>query len=255
VKPVRLLLLAGTGEARELARELAAIPEVAAIASLAGATRQPLDLDLPTRVGGFGGRAGFEAFLKAERIAAVLDATHPFADRISRRTADVCRARGLPCLQLLRPPWTPAPGDRWTCVDHEGAAAEHIPEGATVFLATGPQHLERFANLSGRRLICRRIDPPRAPFPLPGGEYLVDRPPFTVADEIALMRKRGIDWLVTRNSGGQGSRPKLEAARMLGLPVLMISRPAPPPGVTPVESVEKALAWVRSLCNARAELP
>ncbi len=247
---MNLLLLAGSGEARTIAHALAKMEGVSTIASLAGATRAPMDLGVPMRVGGFGGRAGFEAFLEAERIGAVLDATHPFAGRISRRTADVCRQRDLPLLQLLRPAWQPGPGDRWIFIDNESEAAGHIPEGATVFLATGRQTLLRFANLTGRYLICRRIDTPRRPFPFENGEYLMGRAPFSVEEEIALFRERGVDWLVVKNSGGDGSRPKLEAARALGLPVLMINRPPPPSGVARVETVEEALQWVRGLGSA-----
>ncbi len=243
---MNLLLLAGSGEARTIARALAGMEGVNTIASLAGTTRAPMDLGVPTRVGGFGGRVGFEAFLEAERIDAVLDATHPFAGRISRRTADVCRHRDLPCLQVLRPPWRPGPGDRWIFIDNESEAAGHIPEGATVFLATGRQTLLRFANLAGRYLICRRIDAARQPFPFENGEYLVGRGPFTVAEEIALLRARGVEWLVVKNSGGAGGWPKLEAARALGLPVVMINRPPPPPAVTRVETPQAALAWVRA---------
>ncbi len=246
---MNLLLLAGSGEARAIAHGLAGMAGVSTIASLAGATRAPMDLGVPTRVGGFGGRVGFEAFLEAERIDAVLDATHPFAGRISRRTADVCRHRDLPCLQVLRPEWRPGPGDRWIFIDNESEAAEHIPKGATVFLATGRQTLLRFANLAGRYIICRRIDEARQPFPFENGEYLVGRGPFSVAEEIALFKARGVDFLVVKNSGGEGSRPKLEAARALSLPVVMINRPPPPAGVARVETPEAALQWVRELAR------
>lgn len=236
-----ILLLAGTGDARRVAVSLAE-RGVPLLASLAGATRQPETLPVPCRVGGFGGQAAFEAFLGEENITAVLDATHPFAHRITERTARVCAARGLPYLQLLRPPWRPGPGDRWVEIDREEDATRHIPEGAVVFLATGRQTLARFAGLAGRRLICRRIDPPEEPFPFAGGEYLVGRPPFSVADEVALFRRLAVDWLVVKNSGGAASATKLVAARELGLPVLMIRRP-PRPAAPMVETVAAAVDW------------
>jgi precorrin-6A/cobalt-precorrin-6A reductase len=240
-----LLLLAGTGEARLIAAQLAA-RGVRAVASLAGATRQPATLALPTRSGGFGGRAGFVDYLKAENISAVLDATHPFAQRISHRTAEVCAERGLPYVQFLRPAWQAQAGDKWTFLDHEAEAAEHIAEGATVFLATGLQNLEDFANLRGRKVICRRIDPPRAAFPFANGDYLVGRPPFSVEDEIKLFQKLGVNWLVVKNSGGAASRSKLDAARALGLRVALIRRPAQPEGQK-VTTVAEALDWVAQL--------
>lgn len=237
-----LLLLAGTGEGRAAAKALAAAG-VPAVASLAGGTRAPADLALPTRRGGFGGAAGFEAYLDQERITAVLDATHPFAIDMTRRTAAICAARALPYAQILRPPWAPAAADRWHPVADEAAAVALIPEGATVFLATGPQGVHRFAGLRGR-IYCRRIDPPLAPFPFENGDWCVGRPPFAVAEEVALFQRLDIDWLVTKNAGGQGAWSKLEAARQLSLPVAMIDRPAQPQ-VLRFETVAEAVDWAK----------
>ncbi|MDJ0827596.1 MAG: cobalt-precorrin-6A reductase [Rhodobacter sp.] len=243
---MRLLLLAGTGEARQIANALAKEPRVSAVASLAGQTRSPVALGLPTRIGGFGGRDAFGDYLGHEKIDAVLDATHPFAHQISHRTAEVCGDRGVPYLQFLRPPWMPGEGDDWTFLNAEEEAANHIATGAVVFLATGPQNLDRFAGLQGCRIYCRRIDPPRAPFPLPGGDWLVGRPPFSVEEEMALFHDLAVDWLVVKNSGGWASRSKLDAARDLGLKVAMIRRP-PQPQAPKVSTVADALSWVRSL--------
>ncbi len=238
-----LLLLAGTGDAKRIAADLAKAG-VKAIASLAGATRTPDTLALPTRIGGFDGAAGFERYLDAQGITRVLDATHPFAARISARTARICAARGTPYLQFMRPGWDPETDDRWTEIATEEDAARHIPEGATVFLATGRQTLERFSNLAGRRVICRQIDPPSGPFPFAGGKFLIGRPPFSVADEVALFTRLGVDVLVVKNAGGQASRSKLDAARALGLPVLMIKRPDPASEAM-VTTIEEALAWAK----------
>lgn len=234
-----LLVLGGTGEGRQIADALCGQD---AILSLAGTTRHPKQMSLPTRTGGFGGAEGFVAFLAQRRIRAVLDATHPFAHRMTARTARLCAENDIPYLQLLRPPWVPVAGDRWTEIAREEDAAAYIPKGNTVFLGTGRQMLERFANLVGRRVICRQIDPPDGPFPFAGGEFLVGRPPFSVADEVALFRELAVDWLVVKNAGGDMSATKLTAARKLGLPVLMISRPAQ--GDWPVvNTVQEALDW------------
>jgi len=240
-----LLLLAGSGEAKRIAWGLSDTG-INMIASLAGATRSPEPLPVPTRIGGFGGEDGFRAYVAEAGITAVLDATHPFADRITQRTARVCSELGLPYLYCLRPGWTPEPGDVWVEIEREEDAAAHIPLHATVFLGTGRQTLERFANLTGRRVICRQIDPPTAPFPFDGGEYLIGRPPFPVDREKDLFTTLAVDWIVVKNAGGAPSRTKLTAAGDLGIPVLMIKRP-PIPNAQCVETVEDALQWVKAL--------
>ncbi|MGJ8583066.1 MAG: cobalt-precorrin-6A reductase [Marinosulfonomonas sp.] len=240
-----LLLLAGTRGAREIAQGLADAG-IAAIASLAGATRDPAEMALPVISGGFGGEAPFRDFLKAKGITAIIDATHPFAHRISARTAAVAKDLGLPYIQLMRAPWVAQDGDQWTEIASEKDAAALIPKGAVVFLATGRQTLGQFSNLTERRLICRQIDPPDGPFPFANGEFLIGRPPFSVADEVALFRKLGVDWLVVKNAGGQASRSKLDAARALKIPVAMIRRP-PPLDVGTVTTPEQALDWARAL--------
>lgn len=240
-----LLLLAGTGEARDVARALSE-RQVPAIASLAGVTRAPRPLGLPTRSGGFGGDAGFRAYLRDNAITAVLDATHPFADRVSLRSARICAEENIPYCQLLRAPWVPSPEDDWTILQDEAEAAKHIAPGATVFLATGRQTLHRFANLDRCRLICRQIDPPDGPFPFANGAFLVGRPPFSEEDEFRLFQQLGVDWLVAKNAGGSVPFTKFLAARRLGIRVAMIARP-PQPDAPRVETVTEALDWVARL--------
>jgi len=240
-----LLLLAGTGDGRRLAWGLVDIG-LPVVVSLAGVTRMPEPLPLPSRVGGFGGEAGFVDYLEQAGITAVLDATHPFAARITERTARVCAARGLPYLQIMRPEWEPVTEDDWTMIDAEEDAARHVRIGSTVFLAAGRQSLHRFAGLLGCRVIARQIDPPTEPFPFEGGEFLIGRPPFSVEREEGLFAQLGVDWIVVKNAGGEESRSKLIAARNLGIPVLMIRRP-PMPDVPRVASVAQALEWVRAL--------
>lgn len=240
-----LLLLAGTGEAQQIAQVLVD-RGTKAIASLAGVTRAPRATGLPTRIGGFGGEDGFCAFLKENAISAVLDATHPFADSISARTARICTRENIPYCQLLRPEWKAEAGDLWTFIDREEGAVDYIKPGEVVFLATGRQTLDRFANLARARLICRQVDPPDRSFPFPNGMFLIGRPPFSIEDEISLFQELGIDWLVAKNAGGEASRTKLIAARQLGINVAMIARP-PQPDAPKVSTVDEALTWIAQL--------
>lgn len=240
-----LLVLAGTTEAQQIAKALSDRGSPA-VASLAGATRAPRAMGLATRTGGFGGAEGFRSYLKEAGITAVVDATHPFAHHISNRSAEICAKENIPYCQLLRPEWQPQAGDAWTFLNNEAEAADHIAPGSTVFLATGRQTLDRFANLSACRLICRQIDPPDRPFPFPNGEFLVGRPPFSIAEETELFKTLGVDWLVVKNAGGEAPRSKLIAARDLGIKVAMINRP-PQPDAPKVATVAAALAWIDRL--------
>ncbi len=236
-----ILLLGGTGEGRALAQALVE-RRVDIITSLAGATRARADLPGRVRVGGFGGEEECRKFLRDNSISRIIDATHPFAARISHRTARIAWDTGLPYVQLLRPEWRPGPGDRWTEIDDEAQVADHAQPGQTLFVATGRQTLDRYANLTHCTLIFRQIDPPDAPFPWPNGRYQIGRPPFSVADEVALFGELGVDWLVTKNAGAPMAASKLAAARELGIPVLMIRRPVQPDAPR-VETVDQALAW------------
>lgn len=240
-----VLLLAGTGEAKRIAWALTDTG-INVIASLAGATRSPEPLPIPTRIGGFGGEDGFRAYLKDQNISAVLDATHPFADQITNRTARICAELGLPYAQLVRPPWIAEAGDDWTIIDVPEDAAAYIPANAVVFLATGRQTLTQYANLEGRRVLCRLIDPPTAPFPFEGGEFVLGRPPFSPRSEAQLFKALGVTHIVVKNAGGDGGRAKLDAARALKLPVLLLKRPEMP-SATPLSNVQEAVAWVTSL--------
>ena len=243
---MRLLLLAGSGEGRRIAAALADLDGVTAVASLAGSTARPKDLALPTRHGGFGGDAGFQDYLIQHGIAAVLDATHPFAARISERSARICKTLGIPYAQVMRPAWVAQNGDDWRFFDRAQEVAGFVAPGSTVFLGTGRQGLENYANLQGCRVICRRIDPPQNSFPFPGGDYLVGRPPFPLADEIALFQDLKVDWLVVKNSGGDASRSKLDAARALNIKVALQNRPKALECLQ-FSSETAAVAWVESL--------
>lgn len=241
--PLRVLLLAGTGEARHIAFALARDPRVGTMAALARAGRRPMPLGIPTRIGGWGTRDAFRDWALEKRITGIIDATHPFASSISLRTAEVAEELGIDYLQFLRPAWRPEAGDRWVFLNREEDAAAHIPAGARVFLATGRKRLDAFGGLSGHALLCRVLDQPAEPFPLPGGRYLLHRPPFSVEQEMSVFEALGVDWLVARNSGGSGSRAKIDAARRLGIPVAMIRRP-PQPEAARAETLSEVLAWV-----------
>ncbi len=241
----RILLLAGAGEARLIAEGLATAG-FDAEASIEGSARMAASFAVPCRTGPFGGDAGFERYLRDEDIGAVLDATHPFAARVSNRTARICAERGLPYAMFLRPAWEPEAGDNWVDLAAEAGAAKHVPCGATVFLATGRATLTEFANLQGCDVIARQIESVEGDFPFEGGRFLVGHPPFTVEGERALFKQLGVDWLILRNAGGEAPRAKLIAARELGLRVGMIRRPNLPQAKV-LPTVEIAMEWAFAL--------
>ena len=239
----RLLILGGTTEARALAA-LVAERGLEATLSYAGRVANPRRQPVATRCGGFGGAEGLAAWLHEHRITHVVDATHPFAPCISRNAVAACAAAGVPLIALVRPPWIAGPGDRWTGVaDVTAAAAALSGPPARVFLAVGRQSLGTFAAQPQHHYLLRLVDPPATPPPLPRHDVVVSRGPFTAEGDAALMREHGTQLLVCKNSGGGGARAKLDAARALGLPVLMIARPAPPRR-DEVATPEAALAWL-----------
>jgi precorrin-6A/cobalt-precorrin-6A reductase len=240
-----VLVLGGTSEARALAGELARKPELRVISSLAGRVSNPSLPAGQVRIGGFGGAAGLAAYARAEGIGAVVDATHPFAETISAHAVEACQLAGLPLLRLARPAWTPRDGDDWREAESLGQAAAMLPGlGTRVFLTTGRQGLGVFATLDGLWFLIRCVDPPDGPLPA-NREVLLARGPYERESERALMRRHGIDVLVTKNSGGPLTEGKLDAARDLGIPVVMISRPAAAAAES-VISVIDAVRWLES---------
>jgi len=238
---MRVLLLAGTGEARAIAERLAAMDGVEAIASLAGATQRPEALGLETRVGGFGGVEGLKQWLAAERIDAVIDATHPFAAQMSRHARLAAAALGLARVQVMRPAWEAGPEDQWQQFESFEAAAAALPKGARVFLASGGSSIAAFAARGDCSFVARVIDQSGAREVFENVEYAIGRPPFSVADECASFAD--MDVLVTKNAGGGMSASKLYAARELGVPVFMITRPPHEPGDV-VADVCAAMDWL-----------
>ena len=239
---MRILILGGTGEARELAAELVAAG-VDVLSSLAGRVRQPRLPDGPVRVGGFGGPAGLAEFLRAERITGVIDATHPFAGAITASAAQAAAQAGVPLLVLRRPEWQAA--SSWDLVADIGAAAAAVRAwpGESVFLTTGRRDLGVFAADDRHRFLVRAVDPPDGPVP-PRMTLVLDRGPYTVQGESALMREHGVGLLVTKNSGGPMTAAKLDAARDLGVRVVMVRRPPLPEGSMAVTTVAEAVRWI-----------
>ncbi len=221
---MKVLILGGTTEASALARALAERPRAAR--RVAAPKPQPL----PTRVGGFGGADGLAAFLAAERITHLVDATHPFAEQMSRHAVAAAKLTGTALIALTRPPWAPQDGDRWQRVAGiEAAVAALAGPPERVLLAIGRLHLAAFAARPEHHYVLRLVDLPVDPPPLPRHTLTVDRGPFTREGDLALMREHGVERLVCKNAGGAGAAAKLEAARALGIPVVMIDRPALPP--------------------------
>jgi precorrin-6A/cobalt-precorrin-6A reductase len=245
-----VLILGGTAEARELAAALHA-GGVPAISSLAGRVANPRLPVGEVRVGGFGGPEALAHWLGEHGIAAVVDATHPFAERISASAAEACARAGVELLRLQRPGWRERPGDRWHWVDDlEGAAAAVPALGTRVLLTTGRQGLGAFAPVDAAWFLVRCVDPPEPPLP-PRHELLLDRGPYTLAGELALLDAHRIDLVVTKDSGGEHTQPKLDAARERGLACVVVRRPAPPGADTrAVATVAEALAWTCERAHA-----
>jgi precorrin-6A/cobalt-precorrin-6A reductase len=240
----RLLILGGTGEAARLATQAAQLQGVEVITSLAGRTRRPVTPSGIVRIGGFGGDAGLVDYMQEQRIDLLIDATHPFAAQISFNAATAAQVCGLPHLLLMRPAWEPVAGDHWIAVESIAAAVAILPRVARrVFLTTGRQDLAAFAPLTDLWFLMRMIDPPTPDTPVPPGTLVLERGPFTLEDERALLQTYAIEALVSKNSGGDATYAKITAARELALPVVMIQRP-PTPVVEQVTDVEAALGWL-----------
>ncbi|MBH5366729.1 cobalt-precorrin-6A reductase [Bradyrhizobium glycinis] len=239
---MRALILGGTADASLLAAEIARAG-IDAVYSYGGRTRAPADQPLPTRIGGFGGVSGLADYIRREGITHVIDATHPFAAEMSRNAVEACAQTGTPLLALERAPWIKASDDTWIEVADVNAAVAALPDTpANVFLAIGRQHIAPFATKPQHAYTLRFVDPPDAPLPF-AADVIVSRGPFTLHSELEMMRTRGIAWIVARNSGGDGARAKIDAARRLGLPVIMISRPELPERRR-VERVTDVMQWL-----------
>ncbi len=202
----------------------------AVVTSFAGVTRKPLLPKGEIHVGGFGGVEGLAQYLRSQSITHVVDATHPFAAQMSAHAHTACESAGLPLMRLERPAWTLVPGDTWIEALNMAEAARHVPSQACVLLTTGRKALDHFlarADLSG---VIRTIEAPDRVLPA-RWHLLQDRPPHALEGEMSLMRRSNITCLVSKNAGGPTTIAKIHAARSLGIPVVMITRPAKPPGI------------------------
>lgn len=241
---MRILLLGGTSEASRLAVAVADAG-LDAVFSYAGRTAQPVSQPLALRVGGFGGVEGLVTYLRNERITHVIDATHPFAAQMSSNAVRACGHAGVALCALERPAWQAATGDRWTHLATLEEAVAALPDrGARVFLAIGKQNLSAFAAKPENHYLLRLVDPPEAPLPLPNTSVEIARGPFDVMGDRSLMQAHGITHVVSKNAGGSGAEAKLQAARELGVPVIMIARPKVPERRV-LASVEQVMGWLR----------
>jgi precorrin-6A/cobalt-precorrin-6A reductase len=242
--PLRVLILGGTADANRLVAEVAKDKRLDPVLSYAGRTEHPTPQPIAWRVGGFGGVTGLIDYLRAENIGRVIDATHPFAAQMSAHAIAACAATDVPLLALERASWRQIPGDRWTEIDHIAAAPEALGTAPRrVFLGIGRQHLGVFATHPRHHYLVRLVDTPRAPLPIPGAKVIVARGPFGLASDRAMLVEHGIEIVVARNAGGDAAYAKIEAARDLGLPVVMVRRP-PIPVRDTVERVADVLRWL-----------
>lgn len=243
-RTVRLLLLAGQTDSVSLASALSAETSVVALAALARSSSSPEPLGLPTRIGGWGGRAPFAEWLRRERIDAILDATSPFATEISEDALDVAGAHGIDYLRFLRPSWLPGPQDDWAFLHGFGDVARAVPENARLFVDSEGRGREEMGDLGGRTVFYRARDWPSdsafpshwQPLPVLGTNSL--------GREIERFRALGIDWMVLPNSGGHEARKRLDAARQAGVRIAVVRRP-PQPEAPRATTVSEVLNWLR----------
>jgi precorrin-6A/cobalt-precorrin-6A reductase len=227
-----------------LAERLANRADLDIVVSLAGRTKSPAPQPVPVRSGGFGGAAGLAEYLRKERIDALIDATHPYADTISANAIAATQKAGVPLIALRRPPWRAVAGDRWSEATDVADAVHRLGERPRrIFVTLGRTELAALTTVPQHFYLIRSVDPVEPPLPLPRVDYLIDRGPFSEADERALMRDHAIDAVIAKNSGGIASYGKIAAARALGIEIIMLRRPVTSDGPA-VEIVDEVIAWL-----------
>jgi precorrin-6A/cobalt-precorrin-6A reductase len=240
----KILILGGTADGLAMTKVVSELLGMDVVYSLAGATKSPNLPNCRTRVGGFGGVEGLSQYLQEEKIDGLIDATHPYASRMANHAAQACEESKVPRIKFLRPAWNPVPGDDWRGVENAIEAAELIPEiSKRIFLATGHKVLSAFKNLNESWFLVRLVDAPKVEISLQKHQLILGRGPFDLEAEIELLRIHKIDAVVSKNSGGS-TYAKIEAARNLEIPVIMIDRPESPKGLV-VDSLDDVKIWLR----------
>ena len=241
---LKLLILGGSGEAADLARALDGDARYDVTLSLAGRTSEPVALPGKLLTGGFGGAEGLTRVLAEDRFDLLIDATHPFARQMKANAIEASKIAGTKFLAIRRPPWVQSEGDRWIMVTSLEAAAVAIgKDPRRVFLTTGRMELAPFRSAPQHLYIVRSVEAPSPAELPPRVELITARGPFNFDDERALLDAHKIEVIVTKNSGGAGAAAKLDAARALSLPVIMVERPDLPEAPS-VETVADALLWL-----------
>lgn len=244
MKHKRVLILGGTTEASALARALVDRADLDAVLSLAGRTETPTRPPIAHRIGGFGGVAGLIEYLKSETISGVIDATHPFAAQMTQHAAQACAVLDVPRLLFTRPAWAPVEGDQWQRVRDVDAAVHALgTKPKRVFLTVGRLSLAAFRRADSHSYLVRSIDQPNEIEMPRHVKLILARGPFSIDDEMRLMRAERIERLVTKNSGGAQTDAKLAAARALQIPVIMVERPALPESRVTYD-LQEALAFI-----------
>lgn len=244
VMAVNLLILSGTIEATRLAAHVAEVG-IEATLSFAGRVERLKPQPIPVSRGGFGGVQGLAEYIMTQNITHVIDATHPFAVQMSRNAVDACALTGTPLVALTRAPWTRVEGDDWTVVPDLAAAAAALAGPArSVMLAVGRMHLDLFSSQPQHSYLLRLVDPPAGDITLPDYHAIVDRGPFTFEDDLALLRDHNIELIVSKNAGGSGARSKIDAARALGIKVIMVDRPDLERARNEMHDIPSVMAWL-----------
>ena len=243
----KVLILGGTGEARELARRSVELfaDDAEIISSQAGVTQDPEEVAGRVISGGFGGIQGLTGFIKREQVRVVIDATHPFAETISDNAYIACTGTSALRMMLVRPSWKLPPGGRWVEVEDLTSAAEDLSKFASkALITTGRRGLDAFSHLDDIRFFVRMIEAPDAPLPLKNHQLILARPPFALEAERALLEDHQIDVLVSKHSGGAASMTKITAALDAGIPIILLRRPPRLPGLW-TETVDDCLQWLQ----------
>ncbi len=249
----RVLILGGTGEAAQLARRLSERSDLTVISSLAGRVERPVMPAGFVRTGGFGGVPGLVEYLIRERISVVMDATHPFAAKISSHAELACKQTNIPLIAFERPAWTPLQGDRWVQVpDNESAAALVDNSQNRIFLSVGRQELAAFSRCSNAWFLIRTIDQPAVPLPSKS-RLLLSRGPFHLDEERQLLRLEAITHIVSKNSGGSATYAKIEAARQLEITVILVDRPTVA-RISPCTGIEQVYFQLEHLLTGSSPL-